>query len=474
MGWFDRLFGPSVILELLAGERYDDIRELASRDEEVIRKLLKELADWRLVGDVDSFYPGYQYFDVRARVMKALVRIERQRAIEGLIKVLNNPERILDASGMRGQAAYTLAYLDAVEPLIEALESKNAGVRRAAALALDVDVTGKVRTRAVEALIKALKDKDAIVRQHAVRTLSRIAGTKAVELLIEVLLEDSRAHVRRAAAKALSRIGDARAVEPLIEVLRRDNKADVRLAAAKALGEIGDPKALLALVYAAVDRKNQVQINDSPHFFPTTVAKEAKKAMEKIGEPTIEQVEPLIKALSNRYMSCEAAKLLGRARDPRAVEPLIELLGDNKADIRNAAAKALGDIGDPKTFEQVGPLVKALGDKNVCCEAAKLLGRIGDPRAVKPLIEALRNSGWSMQYWVTWALGKIGKSAVGPLIVALTDSDSDVREAAAKALGEIGDREALPELEQVARDDKVPSVAKAAREATRRISEQTK
>lgn len=60
---------------------------------------------------------------------------------------------------------------------------------------------------------------------------------------------------------------------------------------------------------------------------------------------------------------------MGSRRDQgvRAVDPLIQALKDEDDDVREAAADALGDIGDGRAVE---PLTQALNDKDVC-EAAK-------------------------------------------------------------------------------------------------------
>jgi len=170
--------------------------------------------------------------------------------------------------------------------------------------------------------------------------------------------------------------------------------------------------------------------------------------------------------------------------DPRAVEPLIPGLGDREENVRKAAAKALGqlgegalaetvlaalkgnpqtvvDLGDPRAVE---PLIAAIGDENerVRQGAARALGQLGDPHALEPLTAALDDeSKWVRQAAVI-SLGRIGdRRAVEMLFVVLGrsgthrvlgDRDEDVREAAAIALGQIGDRRAVEPLIAVFRD----------------------
>jgi HEAT repeat protein len=116
----------------------------------------------------------------------------------------------------------------------------------------------------------------------------------------------------------------------------------------------------------------------------------------------------------------------------------------NSVDVRQAAAEALGKIGDARVVE---PLIAALKDtdKDVRQAAAVALGKIGDARAVEPLIAALKDEERDVRAVATEALVKIGTLAVEPLIAALKDRDSDVRQAA-YVLGEIGDARAVEPL----------------------------
>jgi len=61
-------------------------------------------------------------------------------------------------------------------------------------------------------------------------------------------------------------------------------------------------------------------------------------------------------------------------------------------------------------------------------EAAYVLGKIKDERAVGPLIEALiLDLDMVVRKEVAWALENIGEPAVEPLIEVLKDEDSVVR-----------------------------------------------
>jgi len=99
----------------------------------------------------------------------------------------------------------------------------------------------------------------------------------------------------------------------------------------------------------------------------------------------------------------------------------------------------------------VEALIQALKDTtwSVRENAAEALGEIGDARAVEALIQALKDQSGSVRANAAWALGKIGRPAVEPLIQALEDEDGDVRAGAAEALERIGGKRAVEALAQV-------------------------
>jgi len=86
------------------------------------------------------------------------------------------------------------------------------------------------------------------------------------------------------------------------------------------------------------------------------IAKQERSELPELGEPA---VEPLIEALKYKdwyedwYVREEAAEALGKIGDIRAVKPLIEALKDEYRYVRLKAAKALGKIGDIRAVEAV-------------------------------------------------------------------------------------------------------------------------
>jgi len=148
-------------------------------------------------------------------------------------------------------------------------------------------------------------------------------------------------------------------------------------------------------------------------------------------------------------VSADAAEELGKRKERRAVQPLIEML---RSEGRTPAAKALGKIGDPAA---VDALLDALKDDFSVLrkESAEALGLIGDPRAVNGLIPLLRDEEEDVRYQAAWALGELkDPTAVPHLIEALEDSNEQVRYDAAEALGKIQDPRSVEPLIQKLND----------------------
>ncbi len=193
----------------------------------------------------------------------------------------------------------------------------------------------------------------------------------------------------------------------------------------------------LSAVGYAQDNRVEKLINDLNDMYSDDQQEAAAEALGRIGDPRA--VEPLIMALKDRDLAVrrKAAEALGKIKDARAVEPLIVAMKDENEYVRQEAAEALGKIGVPA----VEALIITLKDKDSDIQenAIKALGWIGDARAVDPLIAALKDEDSDIREKAAQALRMIGDArAVKPLITVLKDKDLDVREEAVWALDEIG------------------------------------
>ncbi|RMG75374.1 MAG: HEAT repeat domain-containing protein [Chloroflexi bacterium] len=207
------------------------------------------------------------------------------------------------------------------------------------------------------------------------------------------------------------------------------------------------------------------------------VRETAAEAIEKIGDAQIlasliiqtnqEKIPLLVQALSNEYEVQQVAIAILIEIGKLAVPHLIQALQDKHWRVREAAAEALGQIGDAQAMTH---LMQALQDKDsdVRRVAAWALVKIGKP-AVPHLMQTLKDEHSDVRSAAAWTLGRIGDAqAVPHLIQALKDEERDVRRAAAWALGEIGDAQAVPHLMQALKDE-YSSVHRAAAKALKKI-----
>jgi len=131
-------------------------------------------------------------------------------------------------------------------------------------------------------------------------------------------------------------------------------------------------------------------------------------------------------------------KALREIKDPRAVEPLIDVLLTGGKEVRKEAAQALIEM-EVDVAELVIP---ALKNENLTLRRlnfARILGQMKDSRAVDfavdTLIVAARDENWENRQEAVNALGEIkDPRTVDPLIAALDDQTWPVRQEAAKSL----------------------------------------
>jgi HEAT repeat protein len=185
-------------------------------------------------------------------------------------------------------------------------------------------------------------------------------------------------------------------------------------------------------------------------------------------------MEDLIQQLhgSDWTARCDAARLLGQSRDPRAVDALLPDLNDPDWRVRRNAAQALGALRDKRAVE---PLIALLKDRTMTVRqrAVVALGRIKDIQAVPALLDTLVE-GKHEAYDAAKAIRKFGKKALPEIMKAFEQSQSQellfmlvelkyegaldlllkllgrnehaARLLAIRELGKFGNRQAIPHL----------------------------
>ncbi|HEX6230134.1 MAG TPA: HEAT repeat domain-containing protein [Actinomycetota bacterium] len=148
-------------------------------------------------------------------------------------------------------------------------------------------------------------------------------------------------------------------------------------------------------------------------------------------------VSALLGAMHDPYAQVRgaAAFALGRLGDLKAVGPLVSLLQDASDEVRCRAAVALGLIGSVSVLRSTETELPE--DRTIRWAAIQALGNLGRP-AVDCLAKALRHGPRSERARVVVALGETRDvSAVGPLAEVLNDEDEEVQLRAREALEKI-------------------------------------
>ncbi len=243
-----------------------------------------------------------------------------------------------------------------------------------------VDVVGTQKLASDE----LLKSKDKSIRTLVAMALSEAATADVVDPLIK-LLEDEDTEVVRAAAAGLGRTGDPRAAQPLFDLLAR--KPALRQSVLDAISRSTSAPGVAKLV-------NQAQAVDLKRSLLT---------------------------------------MLAAMHDPRVADTFAAFVTHEDADIRQASALALAQLGDARAVEALLKQAEA-EDRTTALDALDALALVAQPE-VGEVLTPLINDNPGRKASLLKAIGKSGAQSAGPVIMKELESD-DV-EAASFALGDL-------------------------------------
>lgn len=244
-------------------------------------------------------------------------------------------------------------------PLVAALADREAAVRTAA-----VESLAQVRDpRAVEPLKACLKDREATVRAAAASALGVLGGTSVVAVLTKVV-RDSHWSVRKSAVSALGNLKETSAVPALIPMLK-DPDHDVRETACATLAKLRDRRAIAPLIVALADAQSSVR------HAAVCALRDIEPEWERASEATAAVPELQAAFKDREYWVRHAARdalqrIDNAAQNAPVFEPLDEKLNvavdvlmlalkHSERDFRQAAAEALGRLGNPQIANLLMP-----------------------------------------------------------------------------------------------------------------------
>lgn len=399
------------------------------------------------------------------------------RAVEPLVNLIriNNP-------GINKNVGNSLKKFGRlpVKPLVSLLDNHNQKARCTAARILG-EIGGE---EAVPPLISLLETGDIETKDAAADGLV-LAGKPSVQPLVK-LLKHKDPKNRHRAANALGRIGEGEAVKYLAASLH-DPDENVKYEALNALGKIGGRDAVMALLdfLKNYDYKTTFMIDETARALKNAckgdkyltalsyIGSEYYKQKDFVLKELLEESPPeaydsFILALKDDEHNIRrmAATGLGKIRDRRAVEPLLEAFRESdfidNHEISTALFVLAGDEFVKKAIQenliyQIPPdillksknpaiipsLIKGLYNDcpQIIVSNVEALGIIGDARAVEPLIALLNEKDEIVRNSAIEALGRISdKRASRHILKFLGDRDEDTRVVTAEALAKIGDK----------------------------------
>jgi HEAT repeat protein len=290
--------------------------------------------------------------DLSVRAVEALGKIPSPEVPAILLRALNSAHpgvciAAIDALGGLGGP-------EIVEPLMQMLGHVNANVRVSA-----IEVLGRARvSEAVDTLARLARDREWDVRRAAVEALGRIRHKKGLEALVRSL-DDSDQDVREAAVRGLGNLRERRAIGPLLLRLC-DKETSVRRIAAASLSRIAEDWSASPEAFAMVD-KIKLLLQDGDQEV-------RRRAMELLAS----------------LMAAQQSRSVGNAEHATlAVALFVDILRDQDADLRLAAAEALSRLA---LAEGQAALEHAVNDpdRNVreAAERGLVLLRLGVPETL--------------------------------------------------------------------------------------------
>lgn len=361
---------------------------------------------------------AYPKMEKKAIAINALGAIAGSGAADFLWNLIRNE----GDTNIRHQAAQ--AFIRTGDPrhtnlLLQLVNDRDAELRSYALNILEkVNISGLT-----ELLIPKLKDPDWQLRSFAVNNLSKRKDPRNFVLFCEAL-QDKSGMVRKAAIDALKNSGNPDAVQYLHPLLV-DSSSECREAAVSALSLLGEKQ------------WGQWVQGDQQDFIRLASSGESL-AWELLGH-----------ALEND----EVITALAEAGDKRAVKPLINKLSDSYSGLRKDAARLLGKIRDPLAVQSLIHLLKKDKDFGVLETAAEALGRIGDASAGEALLSAMAHPAPEVSSAASDALSTIGGPvAIKCLLKGMSSENSDIQKLSFETLQRMPWDRLKPDLHEAKND----------------------
>ena len=350
---------------------------------------------------------------------------------------------------LRMQAALALGEqreARAIGPLINALKDDDANVRYHA-----IEALGKLKAGdAVDALADIAASRDFFLAFPALDALAKIGDSRVAPRVVALLEDDL---LRDPAINLLGQLGDETAVAPLTALLNTaEAPTDLIAEALAALSDryeqqYGEGSHIADLTNREISPTGVQNLLDALE----TPGKENLRPLALVlGWLKRSGVERALTRLMGRDdLRDEIIEALVR-HGSATFDLLMSQLEAEDLEVRRSAVVALGRIADRRATPA---LVNALHDESLSIEAANALAQIGDPKSLDGLLSLIGNDDASTRQAAVNALNSLATPNMSKRIIPLLhDPDPNVRESAVKIAGYFGYSESAGELLKLSRD----------------------
>jgi len=412
--------------------------------------------------------------EVRMYTAQTLGNLKDRRAIPALMSLLEDSD-----INVRYHAIEALAKLrasEAVDALGEIAESGDFFLSFAALDALRAIGEPSVAPR----LVRLLDDET--LRSAAISALAQLGDDSVIPALASMLdrprlvpvIAEALATVHERYEKQFGEGGHVMdlAIRNITETGARNlldavntNTGDTLRVVVRVLGWIGSESVITGLTrllgspalrsevvetFVRHGKKVTAVLNQQLEAEDLETRRAAVTALGRIGSP--ESVPALIGALGDPELTVDAAGALARIGDARGYEPLLALLGNNRAAERRAAIAALHSLGHPRMPEDVRCL---LLDNNpqIRESAVRIAGYFGYPECAALLLQSIHDENENVRRAAVESLPNFQETIVLPVLkTAILDESPKIRAAAAQSLGNLESVAAVPELMRAMND----------------------
>jgi HEAT repeat protein len=279
-----------------------------------------------------------------------------------------------------------------IDEVLEAFDSNEIYVKRAAIFALIQELDGECREKIISKFRKIFDNSPSLIKESICASAGRMKKVP-VDFLKDAL-EDDDALVQLQAAGALAGGADKSGLDILHAALFNDEKI-LRFKALDILGEVRSPFSESVLVKLFNDPSWRIR----------------QGAAKVLGSLPGKAITPGLRELmsdSDARVRSAAAVALDNQGALGIHWRVIEDLKSNKAFERQIAAETLGKM---KAYQAEPELCRLLSDKDisVCCAAAQALAQIGNknPVVITALKKSMADSRFAAAYFSASALSDL-------------------------------------------------------------------